>query len=245
MHHKRQKKSIIRGDIVAEEFFDLRVFIIGILRKWRIIVFMMMLLLALGGMFGLIRQGNIAMYSLAGLAGGFVAGIVIIFFIDVMSTKIDGIREYRKIMRVGLGMAIPNEKNCGKFAFVDNWIDRIDGSTIPQMTADEALSKLCADVVLALGENVNGFRLCITGTVPQPTLSWLHSSISETLLKSGVECVLGGSLLSSADTVLLLKECCGILLVGQQGHSTRHEAELEAALIKSSGLGIVALAWVK
>ena len=230
---------------MTEDFFDLRVFIIGILRKWRIIVFMMMLLCVLGGMFGLIVQGKIAMHSLAGLAGGFVAGIVVKFFIDVMSTKIDGIREYRKIMRVGLGMAIPSEKTRGKFAFVDNWIDRVDGSTVPQMPADEAINKLGADIVMALGEKANGYRLCMTGTVPQPTLSWLHSSISETLLQSGIECVLGRSLLSSADTVLLLKECSGILLVGQQGHSTRHEAELEAALIKSSGLGIVALAWVK
>ena len=230
---------------MPEDFFDLRDFIIGILRKWRTIVSTMVLFCVLGGVFGLIMQGNIALYSLAGLAGGFVAGIVIIFFVDVMSAKIADMKEYKKIMRVDLGMAVPFGKSRRKFAFVDSLIDRLDGSTIPQMTTEEAINKLCADIAMTLRKKENGYKLCMTGTVPQQTLTELHSSMSEILSRSGIECVLGGSLLNCAYTVNLLKECGGILLVGQQGHSTRPEAETETAMIKSFGLDIVALAWVK
>ena len=230
---------------MQEEFFDLRVFIIGILRKWRVIASMTVLSGVIGCVLGLVMRGNIAVYSLAGLAGGFACGIVVIFFIDVMSTKIDGVREYGKIMRVDLAVAIPYGNRDGHFAFVDRWIDRIDGSTIPQMAALEAVDKLCADVAMALREKAGGYKLCIAGTVPPGTLTRLHSAMSEALLESGIECVLGESVLGSADTVRLLKECGGILLVGQRGHSTRPEAEMEAAVIRSFGLDIVALAWVK
>ena len=230
---------------MQEDFFDLRVFIIGILRKWRVIASMTVLIGVLGCVLGLVIHGNIAMYSLAGLAGGFAFGIVAIFFVDVMSTKIADINEYKKLMRVDLGLTLPVGKHRRNFAFVDNRIDRFDGSTIPRMTADEAINKLCADIAMKLREKGNGYKLCITGTVPLETLVELHSTMSKILSQSGIECALGGSLLNCADTVNLLKECDGILLVGKQGHTTRPEAQTEMAMIKSFGLDIVALAWVE
>ena len=102
---------------MTEEFFDLRVFIIGILRKWRVIASMTVLSGVLGCVLGLVMRGNIAVYSLAGLAGGFACGIVVIFFIDVMSTKIDGVREHKKIMRVDLAVEVPFENHRRKFAY--------------------------------------------------------------------------------------------------------------------------------
>ena len=94
-------------------------------------------------------------------------------------------------MRVDLGMALQVGERRRKFAFVDSRIERLDESTIPQMTADEAINKLCADIAITLREKESGYMLCMSGTVPRKTLAELHSSMSETLSQSGIECVLG------------------------------------------------------
>jgi len=183
-------------------------------------------------------------YGVFGLVGGLAAGVVLVFFIDVMSVKVRDGKELSKKLGVSIWVEVVNDQRKSLASKIDNLIDKIDGNTVARFSRTEAIDKLCADIAVTLRDSKRGYRLFIAGLVPSEVLSEIHESISANLVEDGIECILGGNLLISGDSTRAVEGCDGVLLVEQNGHAVLPEVEKEKAIVCAAGKEVLAALWV-
>jgi len=184
------------------------------------------------------------LYGAVGLIGGLIFGIVVAFFFDIMSQKVRDSSDIIKKLDCTIPVTILKHDKRRVLSFVDNWIDLVDGNRVSHLTHSNAIEKICADIAISLGERAQGYRLFITGTIPLPKLTNIHSDVSVGLSVDGVLCILGESILVSPKSTRALINCDGILLVEQNAFSTIPEVERELMLARLAEKQIVGLVWI-
>ena len=185
-----------------------------------------------------------AQFGLLGAVGGLVVGIVLVFFIDVMSVRIKDSKELIKKLGINLLAEVRSDDKGRLFSRVDRLVDKLDGNSQPALSQSDAMDKLCAEIAVTLKNNRKGYRIYITGMAPFAVLSKMYELISAGLIEDGVECVMGGNLLVSGEAIRTMIDCDGVLLVEKSGCALLPEVEKEKIIIHAAGKDILAAVWV-
>lgn len=113
--------------------------------------------------------------------------------------------------------------------FIDRLIDRWEGSHSTQLSREESFKMLRANLQ-TIAKEMSG-QILLTGDVPMEILKELQ----EGLEIPGVHLTHGKSVCSSPETVNLLADCEGVVLVARKGQNTKEEIERQHGRLQESG----------
>lgn len=170
-----------------------------------------------------------------GVLGGVLGGFMMVFFICViflMSDKLYSPKELRNRYRLKILGTLPAAGDRKK-NFIDAWLDRLEGK------ADG--SQMAAEVEL-IGANIKNYAgdgkvLMIAGCADPGLVSRMTEQIQERL--SGTKVLAGGNILQNAETLRMLPQCDGVVLVEQCKASTYSDVELEIERIRDLNKDVI------
>lgn len=120
--------------------------------------------------------------------------------------------------------------------FIDKWIDRLDGQSMPVLPLKESYKKTAANIAAVLSEQKA--NLLFVGSVKKSDIQILCEQLSA-YMPSTISCKGAGNILTEAETVKLVADCDCIVLVEQEGKSTYPIIEQEIQAIKDLNKSIV------
>lgn len=173
-----------------------------------------------------------------GVLGFVLGGFIIVFFICVwflMSDRLYSSKELRTRFQVKLLGTLP-AAGKSKQNRIDTWLDRLEGRAV-QASADSEYQLIAANIKNHT-ENIK--TILVAGCASNESITQVASYLKEHL--PALQIIAGGNLLQSADAILKLPECDGIVLIEQCGVSAYQAIELELEKIsdlKKEILGFV------
>lgn len=166
-----------------------------------------------------------------GVLGGVLGAFLAVFFICVsflMSDKLANDRELRR--RYGLmvlGVFDSGEKK-GLFAFVDRFIDRMEGTAARKMSSAQACSVVAANVMNYAGE---AKQILLVTSTDAGVLDTVNEELSAVL--PSLTLTSGGNLDREAEAIRKAASCDAVILVEKRKESSFTGIERELEIVKS------------
>lgn len=128
--------------------------------------------------------------------------------------------------------------------FIDRWIDRLEGNNWDKVTREECLRRVAAGIQVAFQEGQEG-KLLFAGTAAPQEVERVAKEVEALLPDRRVSCVSGKNVSQDAETVLLAKDCFGVVLVEEKNNSLYPAIEQEIAAFKDMEKGILGFVLVQ
>ena len=146
-------------------------------------------------------------FALIGSVGG--AFLLAFYFcmIYVLSGKLHTDDELKDRFRVKILGVFALPVKTGVLCGIDRWLERLEGKAA-RPSEEAVLKRVALNIQNYVGE---AKKLLLTGTVSEDILKDLAGKLSESL--PGIQLVAGADMNKAADTLRLLAECDGVILV--------------------------------
>lgn len=146
-------------------------------------------------------------FALIGSVGG--AFLLAFYFcmIYVLSGKLHTDDELKDRFRVKILGVFALPVKTGVLCGIDRWLERLEGKAA-RPSEEAVLKRVTLNIQNYVGE---AKKLLLTGTVSEDILKDLAGKLSESL--PGIQLVAGADMNKAADTLRLLAECDGVILV--------------------------------
>ena len=125
--------------------------------------------------------------------------------------------------------------------FIDRWIDRMEGNVQAELSREESIERIAANLLASLDEKP-GHVVLFAGTAQPDEIERVCEEVGELLREKAVTCIAAGNVLEDAKTISLAEDCDGVVLVEKQGKATYPVLEQEKvafADLKKEILGFV------
>lgn len=145
------------------------------------------------------------------ILGGVLGGFMVVFFVCVvflMSDKVYSAGELKNRYRVKILGRLPIQ-NKKAFNKIDAWLNRLEGRA--SGVSEDVEYALIAANIRNYTENTKS--LLVTGSADMKTLQHVADKLSAEL--SGMQVKAGGNMLQNVETLKMLPECDGVVLVEQ------------------------------
>ena len=144
------------------------------------------------------------------LIGGVGGAFLLAFYfcmIYVLSGKLHTDDELKDRFRVKILGVFALPVKTGVLCGIDRWLERLEGKAV-RPSEEAVLKRVTLNIQNYVGE---AKKLLLTGTVSEDILKELAGKLSESL--PGIRLVVGADMNKAADTLQLLAECDGVILV--------------------------------
>lgn len=174
-----------------------------------------------------VLKSSVKYAFLGGVLGAFMA----VFFICVaflMSDKLVNEKEIRR--RYGIMVLGVFKKNGKKkpFAFVDRWLDKMEGISEKEMEDGQTLDVIAANA-LNYAEGAN--RILLVGTIDKASMDTLQNGLSDRF--PTLSLAVGGNPCKDAQAIKEAASCDAVIVVEKRNASLFSSIEQELSLIKS------------
>ena len=186
---------------------------------------------------------SVLRYSVLGLAGGAVLGVMFIFLFNIMSVRVWDASVVQKKLGIITLIKLNESGKARKLYFIDKWIDDLTGELAAPEVSSSAIDKLCADIILTIN-NPMGYKLHVITTLSYSRIEHLYSAIKGTLEADGVVCSLGEDVLQNADSTRSFIDCDGALFIDGRGELTLPALEKILSLKMAVNRPVIALTWL-
>ena len=171
-----------------------------------------------------------------GVIGAFAGVFLVAFFwamLYVLSGKLRTEDEMKSAYGIPVLGVFSEQPKTGAFSGIDRLLQKLGGKL--HSLSDEVVLSRAAVTLHNLYSD--GGKLLVTGSIAKEQLQSVASGLEAQL--SGVELICGENIAQSLQTLKLVPECDGVLLVEQRGVSSCSTIEQEKELAESLGKKIV------
>lgn len=161
------------------------------------------------------------------ILGGVLGGFMMVFFVCVgflMSDKLNSEKELRKRFGVRILGVFDAKGKKKPFAFVDKWLDKLEGKAGQEIAEDTVYAVAAANIENYVGEAKN---LLITSSLNDEGLQEVLEKLSAKLGSKGIRLSAASGVIRNPETIKLAAQCDGVVLVEKKGTSTFAELERE------------------
>lgn len=171
------------------------------------------------------------------ILGGVLGGFMMVFFICVaflMSDKMVNEKELRRRYNIMVLGAFKRAEKKKMFAFVDKWLDRMEGASDKDMEEEQTYEVVAANAV-NYTDGLN--KVVLIGTIDREAVSRIQSGLEPLL--PGVSLAVGGNPCKEAQAIKETASGEAVILVEQRGKSQFSSIERELELVASMNKKVI------
>lgn len=141
-----------------------------------------------------------------------------------MSDKLSSEKELRKRFGVRILGVFETQGKKKPFAFVDKWLDKLEGRTGQEIAEDTVYAVAAANIENYVGDAKS---LLITSSLNSEALNEIVEKLQAKMGGKGLHLSAAPGVIRNPETIKLAAQCDGVVLVEKKGTSTYAELEKE------------------
>lgn len=175
-------------------------------------------------------------FAVVGAVAGLLASVFVIFLLDIIDGKVASAKE----MERQYGLKCISVRKMVKQSKKRNVFDKLENKTYCTLEKSEWVDLVRANIEAMIRQKGIQGKLLVTGTISQVKLKQVFDELfSNSFQGYSYDVVYGENILTSAQTVSIVNECQGVILLEEEGSSGLEEISSECNMFKELNKEII------